>query len=77
MTTSPDNQAAMVAELRSSIAFTAGAGHKARQIAELLRSRATQVQQLADMLGKHRSHSGYAMLTTELRRLADQIEEMP
>lgn len=77
MTTSPDNQAAMVAELRSSVAFTAGASHKARQVSELLRQRATQVQQLADMLGKNRSHSGYAMLTTELRRLADQIEEMP
>ena len=67
----------MVVELRSSIAFTAGAGHKARQVSELLRQRATQVQQLAETLGKHRSHSGYAMLTTELRRLADQIEEMP
>lgn len=66
-----------VAELRSSVAFTAGAGHKARQVAELLRSRATQIQQLAETLDKHRSPSGYSMLTTELRRLADQIEEMP
>jgi alkylated DNA nucleotide flippase Atl1 len=74
MSTAPDNQAAMVAELRSSVAFTAGAGHKARQVAELLRQRASHVQALSEMLGTHR---GYRMVCAELRRLADQIDVMP
>lgn len=74
MTTVPDNQAAMVAELRSSVAFTAGASHKARQVSELLRQRASHVQALSDIRGTTR---GYRMVCAELRRLADQIDEMP
>lgn len=73
-TTTPDQQAAMVAELRSSVAYTAGAVNTRRQIAELLRARASHVQALSEMLGTNR---GYRMVAAELRRLADQIEEMP
>ena len=69
MTTVPDNQAAMVAELRSSVAFTAGAAHKARQVAELLRQRATDLQQLPGPTSRS--------VITELRRMADLIEELP
>ena len=69
MSTAPDNQAAMVAELRSSVAFTAGAAHKARQVAELLRQRATDLQQLPGPTSRS--------VITELRRMADLIEELP
>jgi hypothetical protein len=66
---------AMVAELRSSVAFTAGAANSRRQIAELLRARASHVQALEQLLPS--SPKGYRMVATELRRMADQIQEMP
>lgn len=70
--TTPANP--MVQELRDSVAFIAGQGHERRNIAELLRARASNLQILADAFP---SNASYRMTLAELRRMADQLEAMP
>jgi len=57
-------------------AYTCGAQNTQRSIAERLRARATHVQQLSEHFPSSRRW-GYTMLATELRRLADELEEIP
>ena len=64
----------LIAELRSSIGWCAGVGHERRRCAELLRARASHIGQLSEHFPRDKS---YRMLEAELRRLADQIEEIP
>lgn len=61
-----------VHELRDSVAFSAGIGHERRRIAERLRQRASHI----DVLWERFNQRGYRMTSTELRRMADEIEGM-
>ena len=54
-------------ELRVSVGWSAGIGHERRRVSDMLRQRATLLQQLPGPTPR--------AVVTELRRLADQIEE--
>ena len=55
-----------ILELRDSVAWSAGVGHERRRITELLRQRATLLQQTPGPTSRS--------VQAELRRLADLIE---
>ena len=55
-----------ILELRDSVAWAAGVGHERRRITELLRQRATLLQQLPGPTSRS--------VQADLRRLADLIE---
>jgi hypothetical protein len=60
-------------ELRDSVAFAAGVSYERRRMGEQLRQRAN----LVDALYEQFSQKGYLMVLSELRRLAQELEELP
>ncbi len=58
-----------ILELRDSVAWSAGVAHERRRIGELLRQRAILLRELPGPTSRS--------VQTELKRLADLIEEAP
>lgn len=61
-------------EFRDSVAFAAGCSYERRRIGEVIRQRAKLLTALEEHGTAGRCHR---MITAELRRLADQIDEAP